>query len=140
MLAAMISRALAGQSREAMLAAATQLGGMPLRAEIHALAAGWQEQQAGRRKPPAAALRVLDRAVRCFVRSRGIADGFARALDSPGDDRDAICAVYGALAGAHYGDEAIPAELRARVAGMQRIEQLADRLHQHRSVAHGIPA
>ncbi len=83
-------------------------------------------------------LGVLDRAVRCFARSRSVADGLARALDSPGDDKDAICAVYGALSGAHYGEAAIGADLYRRVAGLQRLEQLADQLYQHRRVKHGV--
>jgi ADP-ribosylglycohydrolase len=140
LLAAMIARALAGQSREQVLATASQLGGMPLRDEVRVLAADWSGPQVGRRKPYLAVLGVLDRAVRCFARSRNIADGLARALDSPGSDRDAICAAYGALSGAYYGEDAIEPALRSRVAGLSRLEQLADRLLQHGSARHGLTA
>jgi ADP-ribosyl-[dinitrogen reductase] hydrolase len=140
LLAAMISQALAGCSRESILATAGQLGGMPMRDEVRLLAADWLDPPIGRRKPYRAALGVLDRAVRCFARSRSLAGGLQRALDSPGNDRDALCAVYGALAGAYYGESGIDAGLHNRVAGLPRLERLADRLHQHGSAAHGIVA
>ncbi len=140
LLAAMLSQALAGGSRESVLATAGQLGGMPLRDEVRLLAADWLDPPIGRRKPHRAALGVLDRAVRCFARSRSIEGGLKRALDSPGSDQEAVCAIYGALAGAYYGEAAIEPGLRNRVAGLSRLERLADRLHQHGSTAHGVVA
>ncbi|MEO6079769.1 MAG: ADP-ribosylglycohydrolase family protein [Steroidobacteraceae bacterium] len=140
LLAAMIAQALAGSSRETVLAAAGQLGTIPLRDEVSALAAGWQNAPGGRRKPWPAALGVLDRAVRCFARSRSIGDGLARALDSPGSDRDAVCAVYGALSGAFYGEDAVESSLRRRVAELPRLARIADQLYQHGCVTHDVTA
>ncbi len=140
LLAAMVSQALAGCSRESILATAGQLGGMPMRDEVRLLAADWLGPPIGRRKPCRAALGVLDRAVRCFARSRSFAGGLQRALDSPGSDQEAVCAVYGALAGAYYGEAGMDAGLRNRVTGLSRLERLADRLHQHGSAAHGVVA
>lgn len=139
LLAAMIAQALAGSSRELVLATADRLGGAPLRDEVRALAAGWLAGRSGRRRPQTAALGALDRAVRCFSRSRGVADGMERALDSPDTDKDAVCAVYGALAGAHYGEEAIEPALRRRVANLAMVERIADRLWQ-REGAHEVTA
>jgi ADP-ribosylglycohydrolase len=112
--------------------------GMPVRDEVLAVAAQWLAPSAGRRKAPAGVLGVLDRAVRCFARSQTLADGLARALDGPGTDRDAVCAVYGALAGAWYGEDSIPLQLRKRVTGLIRLENIADQLCQYRSATHGV--
>jgi ADP-ribosylglycohydrolase len=83
---------------------------------------------------------VLDRAVRCFARSRTFADGLQRALDSTRTDRDAVCAAYGALAGAFHGEDAIDHALRGRLAGLPRLAQIADRLFQYGSTRHGVTA
>ena len=48
-----------------------------------------------------------------------------------GDDADTTGAVYGQLAGAYYGVEAIPAEWRQRLAMREMIESMADSLYQH---------
>jgi ADP-ribosylglycohydrolase len=135
LLATMISRALAGMPREALLAAG-QVGGMPLREEVGAMVAGWSVG-AGRRKPLSGVLGVLDRAVRCVMRARTFGDGLQRALDSPGNDRDAVCAVYGALAGALHGEAAFDPALLRRMAALDRLTQLADQLCQRGSVRRG---
>ncbi|MEO8315272.1 MAG: ADP-ribosylglycohydrolase family protein [Pseudomonadota bacterium] len=139
LLAGMISTALAGSSREAVLAAG-QTCRMPLRDEVLTVARDWLTPTTGRRKPHAGVLGVLDRAVRCFARSRTLVDGLTRALDSPGTDRDAVCAVYGALAGAWHGEGAIPTALRQRVAGLSRLEDIADQLCRYGSARHGVTA
>jgi ADP-ribosylglycohydrolase len=133
----MISLALAGHARRTVLQADRQLGGMPLRDEIRMLSADWCAPSVGRRRPWQSVLGTLDRAVRCFARSRGFDDGMARALDSHREDRDAVCASYGALAGAYYGEASISAALRARVTGLARIERLADELYRYGSALHG---
>jgi ADP-ribosylglycohydrolase len=135
LLASMISQALVGRPREALFTVG-QVGGMPLREEVGALVAAWSVRS-GRRKPLSGVLGVLDRAVRCVVRARTFDDGLQRALDSPGNDRDAVCAVYGALAGALHGDDGIDPALRRRVAALDRLTQLADQLCQHGSARRG---
>jgi ADP-ribosyl-[dinitrogen reductase] hydrolase len=47
-----------------------------------------------------------------------------------GDDADTTGAVFGQLAGAHYGAGGIPAEWRKRLARVKEIESLAGRLHE----------
>lgn len=47
-----------------------------------------------------------------------------------GDDADTTGAIYGQVAGAHYGAEAIPEDWRKRLAMLDKIESLADRLYQ----------
>lgn len=136
--AAMIASALAGSTREALLAGLP--GGMPLRDDLLAMVADWQAPPSGRRRPLPGVAGVLDRAVRCFARSRTFADGLKRALDSPGTDRDAVCAAYGALAGALHGEDSIDDALRGRVAGLPRLAQVAERLCQYGSARHGVTA
>lgn len=46
-----------------------------------------------------------------------------------GDDADTTGAVYGQVAGAIYGKEAIPAPWRVRLALRETIEAFADQLH-----------
>jgi ADP-ribosylglycohydrolase len=131
----MIAAALGGCAQGDVLKVASQLGGMPLRDDVQQLAADWIGPQLGRRKSQPGVLGALDRAVRCFSRSRSFSDGLERAAAGRGADRDAVCSAYGALAGAYYGEAAIPQELRARVAQLDRLEQLAERLFQHASAA-----
>jgi ADP-ribosylglycohydrolase len=138
--AMMVSVAVAGGSRAAVLSAAVQAGAFPLRDEVRQLAADWQVPQTGRRKPHQAVLGTLDRAVRCFARTRSLADGLERALDANTEDRDAVCATFGALAGAYYGEAAIGQELRSRVAGLAQVERVADALYQQGSAVRGVVA
>lgn len=134
---AMIVAALQGAPRKAVLAVAQQFEGIPLREELKMLAADWIGPQLGRRRPPPAILGALDRAVRAFMRSREFADGLERALGAPPADRDAVAACYGALAGAYYGEAAISPALRARVAGLSRLDDLAEQLFQRPGAADG---
>ncbi len=46
-----------------------------------------------------------------------------------GDDADTTGAIYGQIAGAHYGAQAIPAAWRHKLAMVAEITSLADQLH-----------
>ena len=48
-----------------------------------------------------------------------------------GDQADTTCAIYGQLAGAHYGAETIPTASRAKLTMAAEITSLADQLHDH---------
>ena len=48
-----------------------------------------------------------------------------------GNDADTTAAIYGQLAGAHYGAEAIPAEWRERLTMAVEIASMADGLYEH---------
>lgn len=137
LLSDMIAAALRGKPRSAVMAVALQPGGLPLRDEIRLLAEDWNGPLVGRRRPPPGILGALDRAVRCFARSRTFADGLDRALAGSGGERDAVAAAYGALAGAWYGAPALPADLRSRVAGTARLAGLAGMLFQRARPAGG---
>ena len=47
----------------------------------------------------------------------------------PGDDADTTGAIYGQIAGAHYGAETIPTSWRAKLAMVTEMTSLADQLH-----------
>ena len=49
-----------------------------------------------------------------------------------GDDADTTAAIYGQLAGAFYGEEAIPESWRSSLARRVLIEDLAERLFDRR--------
>ena len=46
-----------------------------------------------------------------------------------GDDADTTAAIYGQIAGAHYGATGIPAGWRAKLSMTDDISQMADSLH-----------
>jgi len=46
-----------------------------------------------------------------------------------GDDADTTAAVYGQIAGAFYGEQAVPAEWRAKLARWEVIDGLAEGLY-----------
>jgi ADP-ribosylglycohydrolase len=130
LLADMIAAALQGRPRSAVMAVALQAGGLPLREELRQLAEDWNGLQLGRRR-----LGALDRAARCFARSRSFADGLERALAGSGTTRHAVAASYGALAGAWYGEPGLPADLRARVANLGKLADLAGQLFRRSGAA-----
>ena len=70
---------------------------------------------------------ALEAALWAFAKSRTFEEGALLAVNL-GDDADTTGAIYGQLAGAHYGVEAIPAHWRVRLALRERIETLADGL------------
>jgi hypothetical protein len=97
----------------------------PLAPAIDEVAAGSFK----RREPPEIegsgyVVRSLEAALWALHRSREFRDGCLLAVNL-GDDADTTGAVYGQLAGALYGVEAISAQWRARLAKRELIEMLA---------------
>ena len=75
-------------------------------------------------------METLEAALWAFHKTRGFRDGALLAANL-GDDADTTAAVYGQIAGAYYGAEAIPAEWRQHLAMATEITAMADSLHQH---------
>jgi len=69
----------------------------------------------------------LEAALWAFYRSASFRNGCLLAINL-GDDADTTGAIYGQLAGAYYGVEAIPIEWRERLAKRELIESFANRL------------
>jgi ADP-ribosylglycohydrolase len=124
---AMLAAALGGASRPAVLQAALNVQPPP-RPEVSLVARDWSGPAVGRRRPAPGILGALDRTVRSFLRGSNFGAGLDRALAGPQSGRSSAAASYGALAGAWYGAAAIPAELQARVAGRERLEDLAQQI------------
>ena len=68
---------------------------------------------------------ALEAALWAFHRSDGFHEGALLALNL-GDDADTTGAIYGQIAGAYYGAEAIPSTWRAKLAMAEKITSLAE--------------
>lgn len=75
-------------------------------------------------------VKALEAALWAFYRSRNFRDGALLAVNL-GDDADTTGAIYGQIAGAYYGVDAIPSKWRKRLTMGPEIESLADRLFEH---------
>ncbi len=130
LLAAMLHAALRGEPKEKVLAPASKVfGAHPLRDPVAALLARPPDASAA---PPASdggALAVLELARSSFAGSANFRDGALRAVNFGGDS-DVIGAVYGQLAGAHYGLTGIPRAWRQALAHSELIVELGDGLLQ----------
>ncbi len=125
--------ALNGVSKEELLAeryspAAGQWQQQPLCPEIDEVACGsFKERQPPLIRGSGYVVRSLEAALWAFHRSDSYRAGCLLAANL-GDDADTTAAVYGQLAGAYYGQPAIPQEWLAKLAMKEQIERLADRL------------
>ncbi len=122
--------ALAGESKANLLSSLyAPLPGWwqshPLAPAIHTIAAGsfWQLQPP-QIKGSGYVVRSLEAALWAFARSDDFRTGCLLAANL-GDDADTTAAIYGQIAGAHYGASGIPAEWRAKLARRPEIEALA---------------
>jgi ADP-ribosylglycohydrolase len=70
---------------------------------------------------------MLEAALWAFYHSTTFADGCLLAVNL-GEDADTVGAVYGQLAGAFYGEQAIPQEWRDKLALRETIEEFAEGL------------
>ena len=73
---------------------------------------------------------ALEAALWAFHRSDNFRDGALLAVNL-GDDADTTGAIYGQIAGAHYGAESIPPSWRTKLTMLTEITTLADQLHDH---------
>jgi ADP-ribosylglycohydrolase len=107
----------------------------PLCAEIDEVAAGSFRQ----REPPAIVgsgyvVKSLEAALWAFHRSTNFKDGCLMAVNL-GYDADTTGAIYGQLAGAYYGKEAVPASWRACLVKAELILDFARQLYEKRLLA-----
>lgn len=103
-------------------------GAHPLCPEVDAVAAGSYRTK----QPPAIrgtgyVVDALEAALWAFATTDDFAQGALAAVNL-GDDADTTGAIYGQLAGAHYGVEGVPAPWREQVALREMILDFADRL------------
>ena len=87
------------------------------------------------RNPPAIkgtgyVVQSMEAALWALHKSQDFREGALLAVNL-GDDADTTGAIYGQIAGAHYGAEAIPAEWRERLTMATKIASVADNLYDH---------
>jgi ADP-ribosylglycohydrolase len=95
---------------------------------IDAIARGeYKHKEAKDLRAGAYVVDTLEAALWCFHKTDNFRDGAMLAV-SLGNDTDTTAAVYGQLAGAYYGQEAIPQSWRDKIAQRAVIEYLAEGL------------
>ncbi|KAK2744324.1 hypothetical protein FQN55_006838 [Onygenales sp. PD_40] len=87
----------------------------------------WKARQVADLNPTASALDTFEAALWCFFARDTFAAGAVEAM-SMGGDAKTIAAVYGALAGAYYGYDSIPAEWVRVVAEPKVLDDVSERL------------
>ena len=134
-MAGIIAGALQGVSKEELLAdrycpVPGYWDQKPLCPEIDEIAAGsFKNRQPPQIKGSGYVVKSLEVALWAFCRSDNFKDGALMAVNL-GDDADTTGAVYGQIAGAFYGEKAIPAEWLSRLALRERIEEFAEKLRE----------
>lgn len=126
---AMLVRALAGADRDDVLAAAEDLAGTPaLAPAIAAIArAGYRAKAERQVKGSGYVVLSLEAALWSFATTTNYRDAVLRAANL-GEDADTTAAICGQLAGAVYGEDAIPESWREKLAMRALIEETADAL------------
>lgn len=134
LLAALLAGALAGTGKDELLSAgyspdAAAFDPGTLRPPLRELAAGaWRGRRPRRLlRGKLVAVAALESALNAFEGAGGIQQCLGTAASHPGDAATAA-AIAGQLAGAHYGAQTMPREMRAALARADEIEALADRL------------
>jgi ADP-ribosyl-[dinitrogen reductase] hydrolase len=127
MLAAMMSLALAGESKEDVLTASHLVF---KEEKVARLAAGdYMRKSVGEIAGIGYCVPSLEAALWCFHRSGSFEDAVLRAANL-GDDADTTAAIVGQLAGAFYGKSGIPQQWLERLYMRQEIDVMAARLYE----------
>ena len=128
--AALIVAALAGRSKDELLDGRAIVQGVePLTPAIATIAAGsYRTRGAENVRASGYVVHTLEAALWAFYNSDTFRDGALLAVNL-GEDADTTGAVYGQLAGAHYGQDGIPREWRDKIVRRDEILALASRLH-----------
>lgn len=132
--AALLAGALAGENKEALLAHDHAPPGIdwsqpPLAPAIAGIRTGsFRAKERAAIKSSGYVVHTLEAALWAFHQTSDFRSGALLAVNL-GDDADTVGAVYGQIAGAHYGVSAIPEEWVERIWRRDDIVALADRLH-----------
>ncbi|MEZ5498360.1 MAG: ADP-ribosylglycohydrolase family protein [Steroidobacteraceae bacterium] len=125
---AMLHAALSGAGKTRILAPDPRLFQPALKPELAELAAGgFRSFDGARGRGPQTLLEVLAAALLAFERSANYRQGALEVINLGGES-DIAGAIYGQLAGAHWGIRAVPAAWRAGLKRIEMIEEFCDRL------------
>lgn len=126
--ARMIAAALEGQDKEEILSATGAVDS--LSDNIRRIALGsYQSLKREEVQSTGYVVHSLEAALWCFYHSSDFREGALLAVNL-GDDTDTVAAIYGQLAGAHYGVEAIPRDWRDMIVMRDIIEGMAEQLYE----------
>lgn len=126
--ASVVVRALHGETK-AELTAPAPWPGEPLHPEVAAVACGsYRKKQPPQIKGSGYVVESLEAALWAFYHGTDFADCVRRAANL-GHDTDTTAAICGQLAGAHYGERAIPQKWLEQLHWSARIRAMADKLH-----------
>ncbi len=124
----LLVRALAGETKQE-LTRPRPWTGMPLCPEIAAIAEGsYRTKEPPEIKGSGYVVESLEAAIWAFDRSSNYVEAVQKAANL-GNDTDTTAAVCGQLAGAHYGEQAIPEDWLTQLHWSKRIRGMADELH-----------
>ena len=133
--AALLAGALTGIAKPDLLAAHYSLVAhawqqQPLAPRIAEVAAGsFKQRQPPRIEGSGYVVRSLEAALWAFYNSDDFQTGSLLAANL-GDDADTTAAIFGQLAGAHYGTSSLPKAWLARLHQREHLEKVADRLYE----------
>ena len=126
-LGSLIAGAARGEPKDDLLSGSYGRGG-PLCAEIAAIAAGsFKSKEPPEIRGTGYVVESLEAALWAFYKSSSFKEGCLLAVNL-GDDADTTGAVFGQLAGAHYGIGGIPPEWRGSIVRGGMIERMAGEL------------
>ncbi|MYJ84996.1 MAG: ADP-ribosylglycohydrolase family protein, partial [Acidimicrobiaceae bacterium] len=102
----------------------------PLAPRIAAIAAGsFKRKQPPEIRGTGYVVDTLEAVLWAFFHTEDFREGALKVVNL-GDDADTTGAIYGQLAGAHYGAESIPTEWQQSLTMNAEITSMADRLHE----------
>jgi len=123
----MIFKALSGSPKEQILFGDHRLDS--LSPKIEAIAQGdYRLKQEDEIRGTGYVVESLEAALWCFQSTSSFSDAILKAVDL-GDDADTTAAVCGQIAGAFYGETAIPESWRNKLAMCDEIREMASKLY-----------
>lgn len=127
--ASLIVRALNGESKEELLAPKRWVHGSPLCPEIQVIADGsYQRKEPPEIRGSGYVVESLEAALWAFRKGNSFVE-CVRAAANLGYDTDTTAAICGQLAGAHYGESAIPSAWLEKLHWTGKIRLMADQLY-----------
>ena len=134
---AMLYKALAGQSKDAILFSPHAPADFEwtLSPKLEAIAHGTYRDKPEREiRGSGYVVESLEAALWCFLGTDNFQDAILKAVNL-GDDTDTTAAVCGQIAGAYFGESGIPESWRQRLVSYDLIAGLADRLWERHSLS-----
>ena len=127
LLGRMIQRALAGQTKEEILSGDNDGHGLKEPRILDLSRGGYRDRPVTAIRGSGYVIHSLEAALWCFWSSDNLEDAILMAANL-GEDADTTAAVWGQLAGAHYGASAIPDQWLQLLVQRDEIARMAERL------------